>query len=84
MPLGANLNLGIAIVSYNGALDFGLAGDFAVMHDLEDLADDLLAALRELTAASAKPSKAPSTRRGAGHGGRPRKPKKLTPVTEGT
>ena len=43
VPLGSNLNLGIAIVSYNGALNFGLVGDFAVMHDLEDLADDVLA-----------------------------------------
>ncbi len=53
VPLGSNLNLGIAIVSYNGALNFGLVGDFAVMHDLEDLAGDLLAALQELTAAAA-------------------------------
>ena len=53
VPLGSNLNLGIAIVSYNGALNFGLVGDFAVMHDLEDLADDVLAALQELTAAAA-------------------------------
>ena len=53
VPLGGNLNLGIAVVSYNGALDFGLVGDFAVMHDLEDLADDFLAALLELTAAAA-------------------------------
>jgi len=52
VPLGGNLNLGIAVVSYNGALDFGLVGDFAVMHDLEDLADDFLAALRELKAAA--------------------------------
>ena len=55
VPLGSNLNLGIAIVSYNGALNFGLVGDFAVMHDLEDLADDVLAALQELTAAAAGP-----------------------------
>ena len=53
VPLGANLNLGIAVVSYNGALDFGLVGDFAVMHDLEDLADDFLAAVLELTSAAA-------------------------------
>ena len=53
VPLGANLNLGIAVVSYNGALNFGLVGDFVVMHDLEDLADDFLAALQELTAAAA-------------------------------
>ena len=52
VPLGANLNLGIAVVSYNGALNFGLVGDFVVMHDLEDLADDFLAALQELTAAA--------------------------------
>ena len=51
VPLGGNLNLGIAVVSYNGALDFGLVGDFVVMHDLADLADDFLAALSELTAA---------------------------------
>jgi diacylglycerol O-acyltransferase len=53
VPLGSNLNLGIAIVSYNGALNFGLVGDFAVMHDLEDLAGDILAALQQLTAAAA-------------------------------
>ena len=53
VPLGGNLNLGIAIVSYNGALNVGLVGDFLVMYDLEDLAGDLLAALHELTAAAA-------------------------------
>ena len=46
VPLGANLNLGIAVVSYNGALNFGLVGDFVVMYDLDDLADDVLAACR--------------------------------------
>jgi hypothetical protein len=54
VPLGGNLNLGIAVVSYNGALDFGLVGDFVVMHDLEDLADDFVAALSELAAAAAE------------------------------
>jgi len=53
VPLGGNLNLGVAVVSYNGALDFGLVGDFAVMHDLADLAGDFLAALLELTSAAA-------------------------------
>ena len=59
VPLGGNLNLGVAVVSYNGALDFGLVGDFAVMHDLEDLADDFRAALLELTAAAAGVNAAP-------------------------
>jgi WS/DGAT/MGAT family acyltransferase len=56
VPLGANLNLGIAIVSYNGGLNFGLVGDFAVMYDLDDLVDDVHAALRELTAAAGGPN----------------------------
>jgi diacylglycerol O-acyltransferase len=52
VPLGTNLNLGIAIVSYNGTLNFGLVGDFNALHDLEDLADDFLAALGELADAA--------------------------------
>ena len=52
VPLGGNLNLGVAVVSYDGALDFGIVGDFVVMHDLDDLADDFQAALLELTVAA--------------------------------
>jgi len=52
VPLGRNLALGIAIVSYNGTLNFGLVGDFKVMHDLEELTGDLTAALRELATAA--------------------------------
>jgi len=52
VPLGTNLNLGIAIVSYNGTLNFGLVGDFNALHDLEDLADDFLVALGELADAA--------------------------------
>jgi len=48
VPLGSNLALGVAIVSYNGTLNFGLVGDFKVMHDLEDLAGDVADALKEL------------------------------------
>jgi len=52
VPLGPNLNLGIAIVSYNGTINFGLVGDFNALHDLEDLADDFLAGLHELAGAA--------------------------------
>jgi WS/DGAT/MGAT family acyltransferase len=52
VPLGTNLNLGIAIVSYNGRLNFGLVGDFNALHDLEALADDFLAALGQLADAA--------------------------------
>jgi diacylglycerol O-acyltransferase len=51
VPLGSNLNLGIAIVSYNGTLNFGLVGDFNALYDLEDLADDFLAGLHDLAEA---------------------------------
>jgi WS/DGAT/MGAT family acyltransferase len=52
VPLGSNLNLGIAIVSYNGTLNFGLSGDFNALYDLEDLAGDFLAALQALADAA--------------------------------
>ena len=48
VPLGRNLALGVAIVSYNGTLNFGLVGDFKVLHDLDQLATDLTEALAEL------------------------------------
>ena len=35
VPLGSNLNLGMAIVSYNGTLNFGLVGRLQRPHDLE-------------------------------------------------
>jgi len=48
VPLGGNLRLGVAILSYNGKISFGLVGDFDAMPDLEALADDFTAALEEL------------------------------------
>ena len=53
VPLGKNLTLGVAIVSYNGRLNFGLVGDFNAMHDLDDLPADFHATLDELAAAAA-------------------------------
>jgi len=52
VPLGGNLTMGVAIVSYNGTMDFGLVGDFGALADLDDLADDLAAAMDELRAAA--------------------------------
>jgi WS/DGAT/MGAT family acyltransferase len=48
VPLGGNLNLGIAVLSYNGRLAFGLVGDFDALPDLDELAADFEAALDEL------------------------------------
>jgi WS/DGAT/MGAT family acyltransferase len=55
VPLGMNLGLGVAIVSYNGTLNFGLVGDFKIMDDLDDLAADLTDALAELGEAAGVP-----------------------------
>ena len=51
VPLVQNTALGIAIMSYDGHLFFGLLGDYDAMPDLDDLAADLSAAIAELAAA---------------------------------
>ena len=45
VPLANNMNLGIAIVSYNGTIDFGLVGDYDALHDLDDLGEMFAEAL---------------------------------------
>jgi hypothetical protein len=55
VPLTLNTALGIAILSYDGHLDFGLLGDYDAMPDLHDLADDLRASIDELSAAAGVP-----------------------------
>ena len=52
VPLARNQGVGIAIMSYNGRMNFGLNGDFDVMWDIEDLAEDLAISLRELAEAA--------------------------------
>jgi diacylglycerol O-acyltransferase / wax synthase len=52
VPLAQNQALGIAIMSYNGRICFGLVGDYDVLYDLDDLADDFQTALAELGAAA--------------------------------
>jgi len=58
VPLGKNLALGVAIVSYHGGMNFGLSGDFEVLPELDALAGDFEAALAELAEAAgiARPS----------------------------
>jgi hypothetical protein len=52
VPLGNNMNLGIAIVSYNGTIDFGLVGDFDALHDLDHLGELFAEAVTELADAA--------------------------------
>ncbi len=52
VPLAQGQALGIAIMSYDGRLGFGLLGDYDALADLDDLADDLAAAVTALEGAA--------------------------------
>jgi diacylglycerol O-acyltransferase / wax synthase len=55
VPLAKNTALGIAIMSYNGRLSFGLVADYDALPDVERLADELRASVEELIASAAAP-----------------------------
>jgi diacylglycerol O-acyltransferase len=52
LPLVRNTALGIAIMSYDGTLNFGLLSDYDALPDLDDLAAALRDAIAELAAAA--------------------------------
>jgi diacylglycerol O-acyltransferase / wax synthase len=52
VPLAANQALGIAIMSYNGRLGYGLLADYDALPDLDDVRAALRAALDDLAAAA--------------------------------
>jgi WS/DGAT/MGAT family acyltransferase len=52
VPLAESCVLGIAIMSYNGQIDFGLLGDYDAMPDLDEVAAHLEASIAELAAVS--------------------------------
>jgi WS/DGAT/MGAT family acyltransferase len=59
VPLAENTALGIAIMSYNGRIDFGLLGDYDALPDLDDIAAGLEVAIAELAevAGAERPSR---------------------------
>jgi WS/DGAT/MGAT family acyltransferase len=52
VPLAENTALGIAIMSYNGGINFGLTADYDALSDVEALADELRSAVEEFVAAA--------------------------------
>lgn len=52
VPLAKNQGLGIAVMSYDGRMNFGLVGDFDALFDIDDLALDLHDSLAELADAA--------------------------------
>jgi diacylglycerol O-acyltransferase / wax synthase len=66
--LPENQSLAVAIMSYNGAIDFGLLGDYDAMPDIAEFGDALAESLAELVHAA----------RGEPVNGRPRRRAKAT------
>jgi hypothetical protein len=56
VPLAMGIRVAVAIFSYEGALTFGLTGDFDGMPDLEILAKGIQAGFDELLEVAAKPT----------------------------
>jgi WS/DGAT/MGAT family acyltransferase len=63
VPLAENTALGIAVMSYNGQMNFGLNADYDALADVEVLAAELRAAIDELSAAAGPSPPAPRRRR---------------------
>jgi WS/DGAT/MGAT family acyltransferase len=64
VPLAPGQGVGVAIMSYNGRIGFGLTGDWDAMPDLDDLAGDLRAAIGDLAeAAGVRRAKKKASRR---------------------
>jgi diacylglycerol O-acyltransferase / wax synthase len=59
VPLAKNQGLGIAILSYDGRMDFGVVGDYDVMYDLDDFAVDLHESLAQLAEAAGQSLSSP-------------------------
>jgi WS/DGAT/MGAT family acyltransferase len=78
VPLAVNTALGIAIMSYNGQLNFGLTADYDALPDVEVLADELRSSIEELEAAAAAGPDAGASRRAPAV--KPRKPSHPAPA----
>jgi diacylglycerol O-acyltransferase / wax synthase len=50
VPLAGGQGLGVALLSYDGRINFGRVGDFDLLWDLDDFARDVEYSLAELAA----------------------------------
>ena len=73
-------SLAVAIMSYNGGMDFGLLGDFDAMPDLDALGEMFEEARDELVAAAGAQS---SNGRGTSSPGRTSRPRTSSPASKG-
>jgi WS/DGAT/MGAT family acyltransferase len=81
--LPRNHALAVAIMSYNGGLDYGLLGDYDALPDIDVIADGIDASLRDLLEAASQarrlPARAGRTNGTAGHGIPPTHPTPPSP-----
>jgi WS/DGAT/MGAT family acyltransferase len=68
VPLAANTALGVAVLSYDGRLNFGLNGDYDALPELEQLAADLERSIAEIVQAASGSGGAASGSGGAASG----------------
>jgi WS/DGAT/MGAT family acyltransferase len=74
VPLARRQALGIAVMSYDGHLGFGLLGDYDALPELEAIAEDLKWAIASLARAAGKgKGKATAGRRASRNGAKPKK-----------
>jgi diacylglycerol O-acyltransferase len=79
VPLAARQALGIAVMSYDGHLGFGLLGDYDALPELETIADDLKWAIASLyRAAGLSPAGARGKRKAAAATGARSNPRRAT------
>ena len=60
VPIGAGVRLVVAIFSYNGALTFGVTGDYDAVPDIEVLSNGIEASMEELLATARDDRPAPA------------------------
>lgn len=81
VPLAKRQAMCVGIMSYNGAINFGLIGDYVAMATLDDLAGDLEAVLEELAATAGVEGDALLPSAGAqAPSGTSREPRKRNPI----
>ena len=82
VPLAQRQALGIAVMSYNGHLGFGLLGDYDALPDLEEIALDLQWAISALSRAAGvrPPADRPAAARSKGRKQKPHMTTALVPL----
>ncbi|MDO8363439.1 MAG: wax ester/triacylglycerol synthase family O-acyltransferase [Actinomycetota bacterium] len=83
VPLSQGVRVGVAILSYNGQVAFGVTADWDTVPDIGVLVEGIEAGVRQLTGLAAGPAAAPGTKTGTktGDGGRAGRRRGTSPAT---